>query len=512
MEKNLFDDRLQYDNVEQVKEKIDILRKGAKKGKLLDVEFRITQLKKLRALAHSYEKQVQEANKRDLGMEYFMSYYSTFTVVSKDLDEIIANVRGWAKPRHADTPALLAPASSYIIPEPFGVCLVMGSWNAQFLTLLMPVAQAIAAGNVVLAKPSEMAEGSAILCQKMFDELDPDCIQTLQGGAEVCIELLKHKFDIIIFTGSPEKGRLVALAAAQHLTPCILELGGQNPVIVDESANLANTVYNILNGRFLNSGQICLSPEYVMICRSKHKEFLELLKKTAHDFYNGNPKESQDYSKMINEFHTQRLIDLIQSHGGNLLTGGEHDLKEKYVSPTIVTFDSFDHMSKSPLTSSEIFGPILYVLPYDNLDECLDYINSKDKPLVLYYFGSNSANKEKIKKYTSSGAFVCNDTVVHFTVSSLPFGGVGKSGYGAYHGKHGFDSLSHLKPVFDRSQILLKLRYPPFTQGKQKIFKFLLDNVHLTQEKLKNYSGLLLTIFFVYYFRNSLPNLNLFKK
>jgi aldehyde dehydrogenase (NAD+) len=512
MENNLFDKKLEFDTVEQVREKIDILRNGEKKKKLLDVNYRITLLKKLRALVLSYEKEFHESNKLDIGQEYFFSYYSSYLVVVNDLNELIDNVKDWAKPRSAETPALLAPASSYIIPEPFGVCLVMGSWNVQYLTLLMPVAQALAAGNCVLAKPSEMSEATAILCQKMFDELDPDCVQTIQGGADVCIEVLKHKHDIILFTGSPEKGKLVAMAAAQHLTPCILELGGQNPVIVDESANLDNAAYNLINGRYLGSGQVCLSPEYVMVDNSIFDKFVKVLKQTVHDFYQGKPKESKDYSRIINEFHTERLIKLIEAHGGHLLTGGDHDLKEKYIGPTIITFDDFNHMSKSPLTCGEIFGPIMYVVPYTDINKCIEYINSKDKPLVLYYFGSNSTNKELIKKYTSSGAFVCNDAVVHFTISSLPFGGVGKSGYGCYHGKHGFDNLSHLKPVFDRSQMLLKLRYPPFTEGKQKIFGFLMKHVHVSVETLKKYALFFLTLCFAYYFRSYFQHLNVFKK
>jgi aldehyde dehydrogenase (NAD+) len=510
MEKDIFANNLQYDTEQQVRDKITILRNGVKKGKLLDVDYRITQLKKLKALLQKYEPQIHDSNKRDLGQEHFNSYYASYSTVIKDVDELISHTKSWAQSRSVETPALFAPVSSYILPEPYGVCLVMASWNFQYATLLMPVAQAIAAGNCVLAKPSEMAEASAIVCQMILDELDQDCVQTIQGGAEVCIEVLRHKHDIILFTGSPEKGRLVALAAAQFLTPCILELGGQNPVIVDESANLSNAAYNLANGRFLVAGQVCLAPEYVMVDKKVHKEFLAVLKQTINDFF-GNPKESKDYSRIINEFHTKRLADLIKSHNGTLLTGGDYDIKEKYIAPTVVCFDSFEQMQKSPLACNEIFGPILYIIPYETLDECIEYINSKDKPLALYYFGSNSANKGKIQKFTSSGAFVCNDTVVHFTVSSLPFGGVGKSGYGVYHGKHGFDSLSHLKPCLDRSQMVVGIRYPPFTPGKQKVFKWLLTNVLISQEKLRNYALVTIFLFIAYYFRSYFTNLKIFK-
>ena len=400
------------------------------------------------------------------------------------------------------------PGKSYMVPEPFGVCLVMASWNFQYSTLLQPVAQAISAGNCVLAKPSEMAVESAYICQKILAELDPEIVQVVQGDAPQCIELLKNQFDVILFTGSPMKGRLIAEAAAKFLTPTILELGGQNPTIVDAGCNMKNAAFNIVNGRFMQCGQVCLSPEYILIDSSIHDEFMKILKETTSDFFNGNAQTSKDYNRIINEFHTKRLADLIENAPKeNLICGGKFDIKDRYIEPTIFGFDSIAKFKDMNLAKEEIFGPIMYTAPYKNIDECIEYINAKDKPLALYYFGSNSANKKLIEKRTSSGAFVCNDAVVHFTSHYLPFGGVGKSGMSAYHGKFGFDNLSHLKPVLDRTELLLPLRYPPYTQGKISIMKFLMVNVNTTQNVIVRSVVMMIALVVFYFMFPTLKNL-----
>ncbi len=476
-----------YDSEEQIKSKINLLRKTNKSQKLHDVSFRKKQLQILKASILKYEKEIHFSNNMDLGQSEFTSVFNSMSMMLNDIDFILANLDSWSQPRAVDVPVLFAPAKSYIIPEPFGVCLIMSSWNFQYLTMIMPLAQAIAAGNCVLAKPSEMATYSALVVQKILAELDQDIIQVVQGDAPQCIALLKQQFDVILFTGSPQKGRLIAEAAAKFLTPCILELGGQNPTIVDSSANLENAAYNIISGRYSGCGQICLSPEYVLVEESIHEKFVGILKSTLQSFYSANPKVSEDYSRIINEFHTKRLIDLIDAcPKQNLVCGGSYDLKEKYVEPTFYNFNSIAELANVVLSKDEIFGPILYSAAYKNIDEAIEYINSKDKPLAIYYFGSNSYNKNLVEKKTSSGGLVFNDCVIHFSSHYLPFGGVGKSGYSAYHGKYGFDNLSHLKPVLDRKEMLMKLRYPPFTDGKQKFMRFAIFNMNFTQRKLIN--------------------------
>jgi aldehyde dehydrogenase (NAD+) len=496
--------KLQYDSITTIKEKLEILRKGNASKKLVDVSYRLKQLNLLRAAFIKYEDEVHKANLSDLGQHSFMSYYLTFATVKNELDDTISNIWNWTKPRIVETPALFAPGKSYLVPEPHGVCLILSAWNSQFLTLIVPIAQAIAAGNVILAKPSEMAEASAIVCEKILKELDREIMQVCHGGGEVCEELLKNKMDVILFTGSPQKGKLVAKAAAEFLTPCILELGGQNPVIVDKSANLEHSAYNLVSGRCIMAGQACIAPEYVLVEREIYQKLLEELKKTAEIFYTKEPKNSRDFSRIINNFHSERLAKLVSSNEGTTIFGGKHDVKEKYIDPTIISFESIERLSKSKCAEGEIFGPILYLAPYDNIKECIEYINSKDKPLSLYYFGSESKNKELILKHTSSGAFVTNDCLIHFTNPHLPFGGVGTSGYSAYHGKWGFDNLSHLKPVMERPQLTLKVRYPPFTDGKQKAMNFLLKNVTFTQSKFVKVFALTILFFSIYCYRNTL--------
>lgn len=471
---NVDDFKLEYTKVEQIVPKLEILRKGFNSNKTKDLAFRKSQLNKLRSALVKYDKEINRSNYLDLNFSEFSSHFNNNALILKEVDYIISHFEEWAQPRSADTPVLFAPSKSYLYPEPFGVCLIFSAWNFQWHTLIGPLAAAIAAGNAVLAKPSEMAPFSAKLVEYILEELDPEVVQIVQGGADQCIELTKNKTDFIVFTGSPMKGKLVAKAAADHLIPCILELGGQNPVVVDETADIKCAAYNIVNGRFSNCGQICIGPEYILVHRSKYDILVHALKETTVQFFSSDPKTSSDYGRVINEWHSERLANLTKNHGGELVIGGECDIKQKYVPPTIVKFSSISDLSKSELAKEEIFGPILYLAPYDSFNECIEYIKSKEKPLVLYYFGFDSTNKESLKHKTSSGALMYNDTVIHFANHYLPFGGVGTSGYGAYHGKFGFDSLSHLKPVMDRGSTVVPFRYPPFTNSKQSVMRKLL--------------------------------------
>jgi len=381
----------------------------------------------------------------------------------------------------------------------------MGAWNFNFSLSLIPLATAIAAGNVCLVKPSEMAPYSAKVIERMCAELDPDIVQVCHGERETCEALLANKFDLIFFTGSPMKGKLVATAAAQFLTPCILELGGQNPCIVDKSASIYNAAMNLCNGRFMNSGQVCLSPEYVFVESSQLRPLIDEMKKTVKNFFTEEPKKSVDYARVINEWHTERLSKLVKNpgKGAKMVVGGDFDIKSRYVEPTIVEFENMEDMKASNLAKEEIFGPIIYLCPYKNLNDVIDYINSKEKPLAMYYFGNDSTNKKLLLSNTSSGAFLTNDTIVHYASEFLPFGGVGVSGYGAYHGKWGFDNLSHLKPVLDRGQSVLGMRYPPFENNRGKM-KFLISHLNFTQYGAIKFVFWLLAFAVLVYFRNTL--------
>lgn len=508
-------DNLKYDTKISIKSKFEKLKRMSRSKAMLDVNFRLTQLKKLKAAFVKYEKEIYESNQKDLGASEFMTYFSSYSVVLRDIESIISNLYDWTAPRPVNTPVLIAPAKSYIIPEPLGINLIMSAWNSQYQTLIMPLAQSIAAGNVILAKPSEMSPATAYVCEKILKELDENVVEVVHGGGDVCEELLKYRYDIILFTGSPQKGVLVAKAAAEFLTPVILELGGQNPVIVDKTANVENCVYNIIYGRYLLAGQVCVAPEYVLIEREVFDKIVASMKTTVDKFFGVNPKNSKDFFRIVNTWHTERLAKLLSESQGKLLVTGEHDIPNRYIAPTIISYNSLEELSNSHLAKGEIFGPILYVAPYDNLDNVIDYINTKEKSLVTYYFGSDKKTKEKLIHQTSSGAFVTNSCIEYFLNEEMPFGGVGNSGYSAYHGITGFNNLSHLKPVMDKSQVLLKLRYPPYDNTKQKLIKGIMPISHLTQYKLLKiflWTAVLLTLF---YFKNNLcelMNLNIWKK
>lgn len=491
--------------VSEIQPKLEKLRKFYASHKTKDVAYRKTQLLALKKGILSFAKEMHRTNYLDLGFSEFNSHFSVVNIVLSDLEYIINNFESWAKETETDTPLLLAPAKSLIRPEPYGVCLIFSAWNSQYQTLLQPMAAAIAAGNVVLAKPSEMAPFSACLFQHIFKYLDDGIVEIVQGGADQCIELTGSKTDIIVFTGSPQKGRLVAKAAAAHLIPCILELGGQNPVIVDETADIKCAAYNLVNGRFVISGQACIAPEYVMVKRKIFDTLCENIKDTVNLMFTTNPKNSKDYCRIINEWHTDRLNNLLNTHGGEVVVSNDRpSIKEKFIPPTVIKYKSMDDLAKSSLAKEEIFGPILYLAPYDDLKDCIDFINARDKPLAMYYFGFDKTTKEEIKSKTSSGALVINDTIVHFANHYLPFGGVGNSGYSAYHGKYGFDALSHQKPILDRSHMVVPIRYPPFTSGKESLMRKALVIGDYSQKTVLRGFIILMTILSAYIFRSNL--------
>ena len=500
--------KLDYTEVSEIPKKLERLRNNFYNNhKSKDIKYRKTQLLNLKKGIEAYKKEIVRSNQLDLGLNEFATEFNHLMVINSDIDYIINNFESWAKPEKVDSPILLAPASSYLFPEPYGVCTIFSAWNSQYLTLLQPIAAAIAAGNCVIAKPSEMAPYSAKLLEYILGFVDSEIIDIIQGGADQCIELTKNRSDIIIFTGSPMKGVLVAAAAAKYLTPCILELGGQNPVVVDEDADIKCAAYNLVNGRFIVSGQACISPEYVMVNRKVFDKLCTALAETTELMFSKDPKNSSDYSRIINDWHTDRLSDLVNNHKGEVVVSlGSVDKKEKFVPPTIVKYKSIQEMEKSLLAKEEIFGPIMYLTPYDDIEECIKYINRKEKPLAMYYFGFNKKHKDMLVRLTSSGGLVMNDTLVQFANHHLPFGGVGNSGYSAYHGKFGFFNLSHLKPVMDRSSGVLPLRYPPFTSSKISIMKKAFVVESLTQNSILKFLVYFSIVIFAFVFRNNFVN------
>ena len=432
--------------METLREKINKQREYFSTGETKDINFRIEKLKKLRDVLKSEEEKIFEALKKDLMKSSFESYVTEVAMVYDEINMHIKNIKKWSKKRRVKTPLVQFPAKSFIQLEPYGVVLIIGPFNYPFMLTMDPLIGAIAAGNTAVIKPSESApETSKILkeiLEKVFDEkyvlhVNPE------RGKEVVEELLKEKFDYIFFTGSATVGKIVMKAASQYLTPVTLELGGKSPCIIDKDCKLELAARRIVWGKLLNSGQTCVAPDYLYV----HKDIAE------------------DYSKMVNEREFNRVLSYIDKE--KLVFGGNYNRKTFQIEPTILKNVTWN----DPVMEREIFGPIFPILPFENLDEVIRLVNSKDKPLAIYYFSEDKNKIEKVLNSTSSGGVTINDTLVHVSSSYLPFGGVGNSGMGEYHGKYSFDLFSNKKGVMNRKTFLdLKIRYAPF-QNKLTIVK-----------------------------------------
>ena len=454
--------------METLKEKINKQREYFSTDETKDINFRIEKLKKLRDVLKSEEDKVFEALKKDLMKSSFESYVTEVAMVYDEINMHIKNIKKWSKKRRVKTPLVQFPAKSFIQLEPYGVVLIIGPFNYPFMLTMDPLIGAIAAGNTAVIKPSESApETSKILkeiLEKVFDEkyvlhVNPE------RGKEVVEELLKEKFDYIFFTGSATVGKIVMKAASQYLTPVTLELGGKSPCIIDKDCKLELAARRIVWGKLLNSGQTCVAPDYLYVHKDIEEEFIKKLEEEIKNQFGNNPLESEDYSKMVNEREFNRVLSYIDKE--KLVFGGNYNRKTFQIEPTILKNVTWD----DPVMEREIFGPIFPILTFENLDEVLRVVNSKDKPLALYYFSEDKNKIEKVLNSTSSGGVTINDTLVHVSSSYLPFGGVGNSGMGEYHGKYSFDLFSNKKGVMNRKTFLdLKIRYAPF-QNKLTIVK-----------------------------------------
>lgn len=446
--------------METLKEKINKQREYFSTGETKDINFRIEKLKKLRDVLKSEEEKVFEALKKDLMKSSFESYVTEVAMVYDEINMHIKNIKKWSKKRRVKTPLVQFPAKSFIQLEPYGVVLIIGPFNYPFMLTMDPLIGAIAAGNTVIIKPSESApETSKILkeiLEKVFDEkyilhVNPE------RGKEVVEELLKEKFDYIFFTGSATVGKIVMKAASQYLTPVTLELGGKSPCIIDKDCKVELAARRIVWGKLMNSGQTCVAPDYLYVHKNIEEEFIKKLEEEIKNQFGDNPLESKDYSKMVNEREFNRVLSYIDKE--KLVFGGNYNRKTFQIEPTILKNITWD----DPVMEKEIFGPIFPILIFENLDEVIRVVNSKDKPLALYYFSEDKNKIEKVLNSTSSGGVTINDTLVHVSSSYLPFGGVGNSGMGEYHGKYSFDLFSNKKGVMNRKTFLdLKIRYAPF--------------------------------------------------
>lgn len=434
-------------------------------GNTLKYKYRIFQLKKLKKLIIDYEKQILDAVKEDLSKPDFENYFSEIQISLMELDFAIKNLKRWMKVEFVKTPFMHQPGYSFTKAESLGVVLIIAPWNYPFQLIISPLIANIAAGNCAILKPSEISENSSNIIAKLINEnFDANYIKVIEGDAAVSESLLKLKFDHIFYTGSSAVGKIVMRAAAEHLTPVTLELGGKSPCIVDKNIALKTTARRIVWGKFFNVGQTCIAPDYVLVHKEQKENLIVELKKAIEEFYGGNAEISKDYARIINEKHFNRLKNYLLE--GEIVYGGKTNAEAKYIEPTILTNIKAD----AKVMQDEIFGPILPIMEYSDTEDVIEYINSRPKPLALYIFSKSSDFTKTILSRTSSGGVCINDTLSHITTTSLPFGGVGNSGMGKYHGKAGFNTLSHRKSVMKKSFLIdYSLRYPPYG----KLNKFL---------------------------------------
>jgi acyl-CoA reductase-like NAD-dependent aldehyde dehydrogenase len=434
-------------------------------GKTKDVAFRLEQLKRLKQAILDNQATILEAINADLNKPEFEAYATEIGVV-REIDYAIKHLKSWVKPKKVSTSIEQFPSSACIYPEPLGVVLIISPWNYPFQLMISPLVGAIAAGNCAILKPSELAANtSRIVTQITEKTFDPAYITSIEGGVETSQELLAEKFDHIFFTGGTKIGQIVMEAAAKHLTPVTLELGGKSPCIVDSNVHIEHAAKRIAWGKFINAGQTCIAPDYLLVDRTIKNDLLTSIKQCIQEFYGDDPAKSPDYGRIINQRHFERLASFLSE--GQPYIGGQTNPEERYIAPTVIDGVDWD----APVMEEEIFGPILPVLEYSDLSEAIAKINERPKPLALYVFSKDQQKQERVLRETSSGGVCINDTVMQVGVSELPFGGVGSSGIGSYHGKASFDTFSHQKSVLKRSFLLdLDWRYAPY-QGKLKLIK-----------------------------------------
>lgn len=437
-------------------------------GKTADIKFRKQQLQKLKDAVKKNEDKLYSAIYKDFGKSEFDTFSTEISFIYNEIDYYLKNLSSLAHPTDVSTNLVNLPGKSRIYYEPHGNTLVIGAWNYPFQLSIVPAISAIAAGNTVILKPSEIVENSAQAMQDLVSSaFDESLFAVVQGGPEETGHLLELKFDKIFFTGSPAVGKIVYQAAAKNLTPVTLELGGKSPAIVTSNANLNVAAKRIVWGKFLNAGQTCIAPDYILADKLIKNELLSKIKEYIEK-YNYNPK-SENFTRIVNRKHFDRLTALIDPE--KIYYGGETDAEKLYMQPCVLDHVSFD----DPVMQEEIFGPILPVIAYQDFDSALQWIKDNEKPLSAYIFTENSFEKNKFLKEISFGGGCINDTLMHITNENLPFGGIGNSGLGSYHGQFGFESFSHRKSVIERAIWgEPNLKYPPYTDTKRKLIEKLL--------------------------------------
>ena len=448
------------------------LRSSFESGLTRPLSWRRAQLTQMQRMLVEKEADWLDALRADLGKSATEGWATDIGTVNVEIDHLLRHLNGWSAPRKVRVPLKLGPGRATVVPEPLGVALILAPWNYPIQLLLLPMAFALGAGNCVMGKPSELVPAtSAALARLVPGYLDERAVAIVEGGADVATALLAERWDHIFYTGNGRIGRIVMEAAATHLTPVTLELGGKSPALVDSESNLDVAARRIAWGRFVNAGQTCVAPDYVLVHRDVTEALLTKLAAAVRTFYGPDPRQSRDYARIVDDGHVRRLSALLDETKGRVVTGGEVEPSQRYVAPTIVRDVTWD----DALMADEIFGPILPVIPVADMDAAIDAVNARPKPLALYLFTSRPGAADRVIERTSSGGVCVNGTIYQFLAPDLPFGGVGASGMGAYHGQRGFDTFSHLKAVLERATWAdPSIAYPPYARLKDRILRRLM--------------------------------------
>lgn len=443
-----------------IKSSVASLHSYFAKGETRSIDFRVAQLKRLKSVIKSYETEILEALTADLGKSQQEGYLTEISIVMGEINTHLKHLKQWAKPKRVATPLHILPSSSRVIYEPLGVALIIAPWNYPFNLLLTPLVGAISSGCCAMLKPAPAASATAKVIVKMIKDIfPPHYVDIVEGRRDVNTMLLEERYDIIFFTGSPDLGRIVLSAAAKHLTPVVLELGGKSPCIVDCDADIRLSARRIAWGKCLNSGQTCIAPDYLLVHSSVKDKLLSAIKEQITQMFGEDPSQSRFYPRMVSDAAFNRVVGLLE--GEHIYFGGESDAESRYIAPTILD----EVTAQSAVMQEEIFGPLLPVLSFDRLDEAYAFVNGREKPLALYYFGGKG---REVLRNTSSGGACINDTIMHISNHNLPFGGVGNSGSGRYHGKDSFLTFSnHRAVVTTPTWIDLPFKYVPFKFFKQ---------------------------------------------